>query len=57
MRPNPTKLRKLAKTALGNLAIVAAILAFWPVGILLCAFDALVWPFAMLHEVLREDAE
>lgn len=57
MRPNPTKLKEFARSAVGNLAIVAAILALWPVGVLLCAFDALVWPFAMLHEVLREDAE
>ncbi len=57
MRPNPTKLRKLAKTAVGNMTIVAVILALWPIGVILCALDALAWPFAMLHEALRDDAE
>lgn len=49
------RLRKLAGSAAGKALVVLIILALWPIGILLCAFDALVWPFALLHDVMRDE--
>lgn len=50
-----SKLERIAGNAAGKALAVFVVFALWPVGILICAFEALVWPFALLRDVLRPD--
>lgn len=50
-----SKLKRIAGNAAGKALAVVAVFALWPIGILICAFEALIWPFAVSRDVLRPD--